>query len=303
MSAVSLATTCDSNGSENTFEPVIIAQSPGMKKALHLARRVAATDLPVLLAGETGTGKEVLAQAIHRWSGRRGELIDVDCGALPPGMVVAELFGHRKGAYTTAVDSMPGLVERAHRGTLFLDELGNLSAEGQGALLRMLETGEVRRVGDRVKVEVSVRMVAATQNAPGCLPGHHQMRPELYHRLAGTVITLPPLRHRPEDLLPMARHFAALMNRRVGQPVQRLLELHPWPGNVRELRHVIGRAVFLTDAEELDAGTVGEALEIGSETLAQWNGTERLLSSVRASLVALYQDCCGDIEAMAVSLA
>ncbi len=283
--------------------PTIVAVSAGMKRAVELARRFAATDVPVLLIGETGTGKEVLAQAIHRWSGRAGDLVDVDCGALPPGMVVAELFGHRKGAYTTAVDSVPGLVERAHRGTLFLDELASLPPEGQGALLRVLETGDVRRVGDHAKVRVSVRLVAAMQESRGHVVGHHQLRPELYHRLAGTVITIPPLRHRPEDLFPLARWLANGHQRGLAPSATRLLELHRWPGNVRELRHVIARAVSLTEARELDGEAVAEALDLGGAPLARRpERPQPVLIRERSILLARYRDCEGDTDLMAAVL-
>jgi transcriptional regulator with PAS, ATPase and Fis domain len=216
-----------------------------------------------LLVGETGTGKEVLAQGIHRWSGRRGELVDVDCGALATGMVVAELFGHRRGAYTTAVDSMPGLLEQAAQGTLFLDELASLPAEGQAALMRVLETGEVRRVGDRAKQHVDIRLLAAVHDDIGAPGGLGRLRSDLFHRLAGTVIHLPPLRDRTEDLLPLARHLAAAQGRSVPDSVLGLLERHHWPGNVRELRHVIARAASLSDTRELGAGHFAEALDLG----------------------------------------
>jgi len=249
-------------------EPVIIAESPGMRRAVELARRFAPTNLPVLLVGETGTGKEVLAQAIHLWSGRRGELVDVDCGALPPGMVVAELFGHRRGAYTTAIDSMPGLVEQAAGGTLFLDELASLPVDGQAALLRMLETGEVRRVGDRSKLRVDLRLIAAVQEVDA--PGHRAtIRRDLYHRLTGTLIYLPPLRERSEDLLPLVRHLAGTLGRTVPDSSQLLLERHSWPGNVRELRHVVARAAASSDGTPITVAALAEALDIGGSALSR----------------------------------
>ena len=245
-------------------EPVIIAESPAMRRAVELARRFAPLNLPVLLVGETGTGKEVFAQAIHRWSGRSGELVDVDCGALPAGMVVAELYGHRRGAYTTAVDSMPGLLEQAHGGTLFLDELGSLSMEGQAALLRVLETGQLRRVGDRTKLRVDLRAVAAIQEEGSRLVDTGRLRPDLWHRFSGCVIRLCPLRERLEETGTLAVHFARLGGRQISRSGIRVLFNYSWPGNVRELRQVVLRAAGLTDDAVLCAGTMAEAIDLGT---------------------------------------
>lgn len=248
------------------LEPVIVAESAAMQRAVHMARRLAPSRIPVLLVGATGTGKEVLAQAIHRWSGRRGPLVDVDCGALPPGMAVAELFGHRRGAFTGALDSTPGLVEQAQHGTLFLDELSSLTLEGQAALIRTLETGEVRRMGDRGKVRVDLRLVAAVQDSVDALRVEGRLREDLYQRLAGAIIHLPTLQARWEDLLPLARHLAAQEGRSICDAVVGLLERHSWPGNVRELRHVIMRAASLTDSRTLGADVVAEALDVNQVT-------------------------------------
>jgi two-component system, NtrC family, nitrogen regulation response regulator NtrX len=244
-------------------EPVIVAESVAMRRAVELARRFAPTMLPVLIVGETGTGKEVLAQAIHRWSGRRGRLVDVDCGALPQGMVVAEFFGHRRGAFTTAVDSMPGLLEQAGGGTLFLDELSSLPSEGQAALLRVLETREVRRVGDRTTQFVDIRLLSALQDLSGPRTGRGRLRDDLLHRMAGSVIHLPPLRTRPEDLIPLARFLATQFGVQLGERIEPLLERHAWPGNVRELRHVIARAASLSGQLVVEADAIAEAIEMG----------------------------------------
>lgn len=280
-------------------EPVIIAESPSMRRAVELARRFAPLSLPVVLIGETGTGKEVLAQAIHRWSGRRGELVDVDCGALSPGMVVAELFGHRKGAYTTAVDSMPGLVERANRGTLFLDELLSLSVEGQSALLRVLETGEVRRVGDLTKTQVSIRLIAALQEGQGGFPEDRHLRPDLYQRLAGGIIQLLPIRERREDLWPLAQRFAEQAGRGLSSGVRQVLERYEWPGNVRELRHVISRAACLQESGEVDPIAIAEAIDVGCGR--PWIRMD-VSRERRTELESLRQAHGGDPAAMAAAL-
>jgi transcriptional regulator with PAS, ATPase and Fis domain len=283
----------------HSSEPVIVAESPSMRRAVDLARRFAGSGLPILLVGETGTGKEVLAQAIHRWSGRTGELVDIDCGALPSGMVVAELFGHRRGAYTTAVDSMPGLVEQADKGTLFLDELMSLPVEGQAALLRVLETGEVRRVGDRTKHRVNLRLIAAIQQATDLRT--ERLRVDLYHRLAGTVISIAPLRDRPEDLLPLALHLATAIGRSISSSIRGVLERHDWPGNVRELRHLIVRAGSLSDQLEIDAAAVSEALDISLGDREDLYGQPSRVEQYRM-LLAICQRHAGQPDAIADEL-
>ena len=244
--------------------PPIMAESPAMRRAVELAHRFAPLDLPVLLVGATGTGKEVLAQAIHLWSGRSGPLVDVNCGSLPAGMITNELFGHRRGAYTGAVDTVSGLIEQANHGTLFLDELASLPAEGQTGLLRVLETSEVRRVGDRAKQKLSVRLVAALQETVGAQSRERRLREDLYQRLAGGVIYLPPLRDRPEDLWPLALRFGRILGREILESARGILERHDWPGNVRELRHVVARAASLEDGDSLTGGMLAEAIDLGA---------------------------------------
>jgi DNA-binding NtrC family response regulator len=252
-----------------------------MRRAVELARRYAPLDFPVLLIGPTGTGKEVLAQAIHRWSGRSGPLVDVNCGALHAGTVVNELFGHRKGSYTGAFESAPGMFDAAHGGTLFLDELNSLPIEGQRALLRVVETGEVRRGGDTTKHRVSVRLLGAVQEVP--LSGREgSVRLDLVHRLAGGVIHLKPLCERPEDLSPLANHFAALAGRELARAGASVLIRYAWPGNVRELRHVIQRAAALAPSGPIPAAAVLEAIDLGS-SLADETG----FTSDREAMVAL----------------
>lgn len=235
-----------------------------MRRAVEHARRFAPLDIPVLLVGATGTGKEVLAQAIHQWSGRTGPMVDVNCGSLPAGMITNELFGHRRGAYTGAVDSVAGLIEQANHGTLFLDELASLPSEGQTALLRVLETSEVRRVGDRAKQKLSVRLVAALQESVGAQRRERRLREDLVQRLAGGVIYLPPLRDRPEDLWPLALRFGQLLGREIVGTARSILERHDWPGNVRELRHVVARAASLEDGEMLTVAVLAEAIDLGA---------------------------------------
>lgn len=239
--------------------PVIIAASAVMQRALDLARRFAPTGMPILLVGPTGTGKEVMAQAIHRWSGVPGALVDIDCGSLPTGMAASVLFGHRRGSFTGAIDSMPGLLEQAHHGTLFLDELSSLPPEGQAVLLRVLETGESRRVGEQSKRHLALRLVAAIQHGPG--GGAFGLREDLYQRLAGGIIHLPALSSRREDIWPLALLFATRLGRSLSLPTKALLESRAWPGNVRELRHTIERATHIGKESVLDTAAVAEAFD------------------------------------------
>jgi len=253
----------DLTGEHDSVARSIVAESPGMRRAVAAARRLAPLGVPILLVGATGTGKEVLAQAIHRWSGLRGNLVDINCGALPAGMAVAELFGHRRGAFTTAIDSTRGLIEDANQGTLFLDELASLPPDGQASLLRMLETGEFRRIGEAKKTRVEVRLIATVPDTVVQLRYDGRLREDLYQRLATGIIHLPRLRDRQEDLLPLARHFALQESKLVADSIIGLLEQYSWPGNVRELRNVIVRAAALSDSRTLAAESIAEALDAG----------------------------------------
>ncbi len=254
-----------------------------MRRAVETARRFAVLDLPILLVGPTGTGKEVLAQAIHRWSGRRGDLVDVNCGALPPHTAARELFGHRRGAFTGAVEDAGGLLEAASGGTLFLDELGALAGDTQASLLRSLETGEVRRYGETNKRTVAVRFLGALQELPGGL------REDLRHRLSGGVIKLDPLVARPEDLWPLAEQFAAVLERTLSAHILPVLERHSWPGNARELRQVIARAAALQEEGPLAVAAVLEAIDLGATTSAQSFGSDKAVGRAwsRTELVEL----------------
>jgi len=264
-----------------------------MRRAVELALRFAPLDLPILLIGPSGTGKEVLAQAIHRWSGRAARMVDVNCGALHAGTVINELFGHRRGSYTGAVESVPGILEAAHRSTLFLDELNSMPMEGQRALLRVIETGEVCRVGDTTKHRVSIRLIGALQEIP--LPGTEgSVRLDLVHRLAGGVIHLKPLRERPEDIWPLAEHFAAALGRDLAPSASYALQRHEWLGNVRELRNVIRRAAALSPAGAITAAVTLEAIDYGS-VLA--GGSESL--SAREAMVAFCHAHRCDVDRLA----
>ncbi len=242
--------------------PTLVGTSARWLAAVRLAERYAPTKLAVLLVGATGTGKELLAQHIHRVSRRPGELVDVNCGALPREMIESLLFGHRRGAFTGASDESVGLIVRAGGGTLFLDELSSLPLEGQAKLLRVLETGEIRRLGDTAKQRVDFRIIAAVQENLPALLESGQLRQDLYHRVGAVVIRLPTLRERPDDITALVTHFGAANGRVVTEGALALLRLQPWPGNVRELRATVDRAAVLCEGDCIDGHHVVEALEL-----------------------------------------
>jgi DNA-binding NtrC family response regulator len=226
--------------------------SPLMQRVLDRARGAAASDVSVLLVGETGTGKEMLARAIHG-SSQRGAapFVPINCGALPRELVESELFGHRRGAFTGASADAPGLFVSANGGTVLLDEIGEMPKEAQVKLLRVLQEREVRPVGSAKAVAVNVRTIAATNQPLACLRSEH-LREDLYYRIATLVIEVPPLRVRPEDLLVLTQHFAARLSDRYDREITlsrgaiELLLGYSFPGNVRELEHLLESAAALS---------------------------------------------------------
>jgi two-component system, NtrC family, response regulator HydG len=228
---------------------------PALLRALAIAERAAASECSVLILGETGTGKELLARAIHEASPRADHpFVALNCGAIPTELVESELFGHERGAFTGATEPRDGVFLEASGGTLFLDEIGELPRAQQPHLLRALETGRVRRVGGRGERRADARIVAATHQSADLGHEGSALRLDLYHRLATIVVELPPLRQRKRDIPLLVRalldELAPIYGRRTISPaaMQALLD-YPWPGNVRELRHAIERAVVLCDDE------------------------------------------------------
>jgi psp operon transcriptional activator len=240
----------------------VIGQSNVFLETLERASRAAALDRPVLVIGERGTGKELVAERLHRLSPRWDQpLVVMNCAALPETLIEAELFGHEAGAFTGATKSRVGRFEEAHRGTLFLDELGTLSMGAQERLLRAVEYGEITRIGSSRPLQVDVRIVAATnENLPDKV-SRHQFRADLLDRLSFEVVTLPPLRARPGDVLVLAEHFGRRMASEMGfddwpgfgENAMAALVDYQWPGNVRELRNVVERAVYRWE----EAGPIG----------------------------------------------
>lgn len=237
----------------------LIAQSPAMKQALDVVARVAPHRTTVLITGERGTGKEVIAQAIHRASPRAaGAFVAVNCAAIPDTLLESELFGYVKGAFTGAAGDRPGLFEQADGGTLLLDEIGELPLPLQAKLLRVLQESEIRRVGDQKTRRVDVRLLAATAKDLTAEAAAGRFRHDLLDRLNVVAIHLPPLSERREDIVPLARHFTAQLGRRLGHPLElsapalAWLGEQVWPGNVRALEHAIERAAVLSDKELLE---------------------------------------------------
>jgi len=244
----------DSRVKPHVSDASLVGHSPAFVEVMKLVGRVAATDLPVLVTGESGTGKEVIADLIHRHSRRAGRpFVGVNCGALPAELIESELFGHVRGSFTGAERDRAGLFEEATGGTIFLDEITETPSAFQVKLLRALQKGEVRRVGSNQVVRVNVRVVAASNRDVEEEVRQGRFRQDLLYRLNAVTLHLPPLRQRREDILPLARHFAASLRAPGDPPLSftreavYLLETYSWPGNVRELENVVARAATLCD--------------------------------------------------------
>ena len=232
----------------------IIGESPALRDALFMVEQVAPTDAAVLLQGETGTGKELIAQAIHAKSHRRGQrLVKVNCAALPPTLIESDLFGHEKGAFTGAASRKIGRFELADRGTLFLDEIGELPLEVQAKLLRVLQDGEFERVGSTVTRKVDVRVIAASNRDLTAAVREGGFRSDMYYRLSVFPIKVPSLRARKDDIPLLVWHFLGQLGATLGRKIERVpvatmqrLVAYDWPGNIRELRNVLERAIILS---------------------------------------------------------
>ncbi|MGE0771145.1 MAG: sigma-54-dependent transcriptional regulator [Cyclobacteriaceae bacterium] len=235
--------------------PTLVGHSASIQNILKVVDKVSGTHADVLILGENGTGKEVLARTIHRNSTRAEEVfISVDLGSLSDTLFESELFGHKKGAFTDAKEDRLGRIEAAHGGTLFLDEIGNLSAGLQSKLLSFLQSRQVVRVGTNHPVEVDVRVICATNSDLHSLVKEGQFREDLLYRINTVEITMPPLRERPEDVPMLAEYFFNLFCRKYQKQIQplddrvtKLLQQNPWPGNIRELQHALERAVIMND--------------------------------------------------------
>jgi formate hydrogenlyase transcriptional activator len=257
----------------------ILAQSAALRRVLDTVEQVATTDATVLITGETGTGKELIARAIHRRSARaRGPLVKVNCAAIPDTLLASELFGHERGAFSGAVERRKGRFEQAHGGTLFLDEIGELPQEMQVLLLRVLQEREFERLGGTNTLQVDVRLVAATNRDLAEEVRAGRFRSDLYYRLNVFPLHVPALRERPEDIPPLVAHFAEKYGAQFGRKISRIdrktldvLQAHSWPGNVRELENTVERAVILAQngVLSIDTGMLQEAARAGAAQQAE----------------------------------
>jgi len=270
----------------------LLGTAPAFRRAIELARKVAPTDASVFITGESGSGKEMIAQFIHHHSRRSSRpFVALNCAALPEGLLESEMFGHRKGAFTGAVRDKPGLLEAAHGGTLFLDELIEMSKPIQAKLLRVIQDGVVRRVGsETTDAVVNVRFIAATNSDPEAAVKAGALREDLYYRLRVVPIHVPPLRERPEDIPLLADYFLStywVRHRHKGAPFPKLsdtavraLAAHPWHGNVRELQNAIERVAVITEP----------AAELQLEDLHLANTDEPVAGATPASLISTLLD-------------
>ncbi|MEX2479241.1 MAG: nitric oxide reductase transcriptional regulator NorR [Gammaproteobacteria bacterium] len=264
----------------------IISESREMVQLMKEAKTVAASDLTVLVLGETGVGKELIANYVHRHSGRAQEpMVYVNCAALPESLAESELFGHIKGAFSGATENRAGKFELANEGTLFLDEVGELPITVQSKLLRALQNGEIQRIGSDKHHRVDVRLIAATNRDLKKAIAEGRFRPDLYHRLSVYPLVLPPLRDRPDDILPLAGYILERDHRRMGvrgvrlsNAAKRWLVKSKWPGNIRELEHTLSRAVIRAVSDGQDTSKIVEldVTHFGLEALS--NGCSPLLA-------------------------
>ncbi len=275
----------------------MIGNSPSLNAVRRAVERVASTDATVLLLGETGTGKELVARALHNSSPRRtSAFVPVSCVALAPGLITSELFGHEPGAFTNAVKKRIGRFEQAHGGTLFLDEIGEMPEEAQALLLRVLQERVIERVGGDA-VPVDVRIVAATNRNLAEEASAGRFRADLFYRLNVFPIALPPLRERREDIPVLAEHFLRELAGRHRRSVSRIpastlrfLMVHDWPGNIRELRNVLERGVIVSEGDDLAFDPSWLAGASTAETAQTWAAQERqrILDALRAAAGRVY---------------
>jgi two-component system, NtrC family, nitrogen regulation response regulator NtrX len=257
-------------------ELALIGESPGLRALRALIERAAPSDVPILILGENGTGKELVARAVHDLSPRSGQpFVKMNCAAVPADLVESELFGHEKGAFSGAISQRRGRFEQADGGTLFLDEIGDMPAAMQAKLLRVLQDGEINRVGGTGEIKVDVRLISATNQDLDALLRDGRFRQDLYYRISTVAAKVPPLRERASDVPALAEHFVSAASRRnhwkprrLSPDAVELLAQQPWKGNVRELRNVVERALILSASDPLEAADIRAALPASTERRA-----------------------------------
>jgi two-component system, NtrC family, response regulator len=282
-------------GKKYSFEN-ILGSAPLIREAIDLARKVAPSDATVLLLGETGTGKEVFAQAIHAGSKRAGKpFIALNCSAFSKELLESELFGYRAGAFTSAVKDKKGLIEEANNGTLFLDEIGEMHIDLQSKLLRVLETSEFIKVGDTKPTRVSVRIIAATNRHLQQEVAAGKFREDLFYRLNVFVIPLPALRDRKKDIPVMAEYYLQMFAKKANQRIEGMdagfleyLQRHDWKGNIRELKNIMERAVILADGPLLTMNNLPVELQQQVDSTVNSNGNHTLSAFSLASMEKLH---------------
>ena len=290
-------------------EPMMYwGESPAMQDLRRLVEKVAPTDANILITGENGTGKEMLAHELHALSGRRDtEMVTVDMGALTPSLFESELFGHVRGAFTDAHTDRPGKFEAAHHGTLFMDEIGNLPYPLQAKLLTALQRRSVTRVGSNTPIPVDIRLICATNRDLTRMVTLGEFREDLLYRINTIHLEIPPLRERPEDIVPLARLFAARFGRQYGRPDIRLtapaeqkLRQYSWKGNIRELEHAIEKAVIISDG----AGLTPQDFRLQPSPLpAEDSPAATTLEEMEIQMIRRTMDACaGNLSAVAAQL-
>jgi DNA-binding NtrC family response regulator len=292
-------------------EPLgVLSESRAMQSVMSVIDRAALCDTPVLLIGESGTGKELLARALHKKSPRAdGPFVAVNCSAIPDALLESELFGHRRGAFTDAHDDRPGLFQAAQRGTVFLDEIGDMAPALQGKLLRVLQEKEVHPLGALAPVPVDARIITATHRDLATLVAEGRFRQDLLYRINVIEVHVPPLRDRPDDLGMLVRHLLDKHGAKLGKPgssvspgAMRLLHRHTWPGNVRELENVIERALVLGDGAVISVDDLPESLTAGKGSGAAAPDSSRLADVEREHIVRTIRRLAGNKAAAARAL-
>ena len=294
----------------------IIGRSARMQEIFSVVQRIAKTSSTVLISGDSGTGKELIARAIHYTSGRRGKFVSINCGALPETLLESELFGHERGAFTGAIREKRGLFHEADRGTIFLDEIGETSTAMQIKLLRVLQDHVVRRVGSNSETQVEVRVIAATNRDLAESIRAGTFREDLFYRINVIPITLPPLRQRREDIALLVEHFITKYSKTLGVPqkrisadAMRLIEKYSWPGNVRELENVIERMIALEPSDVLTTKSLPEHVLLGGaipdmtfELPADGISLENHLEGIGKFFMLKALERCGGVQTQAAEL-